>query len=197
MLVSCRPELVADAVRERLEAIAERGPVPPADSRRRREAKKPRKKAARITACVVVHDKTAPVMQCLASLEAVADETIVVDAEASEDMAAVRNDALDRAGGGWVLMVDGTHTLDPWSAGRIRRLVRKGRFVGYAAHELHQFGMDGAVSAIQRRIPVLFPLHPDLRYAGRVEEQLLPRRAELEFALERSRDRPAPARLPR
>jgi glycosyltransferase involved in cell wall biosynthesis/tetratricopeptide (TPR) repeat protein len=187
VLVSCRPELVADAVRERLEAIAERGPAPAAKGRRRRQAKKPHKNRARVTACVVVHDKATPVMQCLASLDGVAAETIVVNAEASEDMAAARNDALDRASGDWVLMVDGTHTLDPWSSDRVRRLVKKGRFVGYAAHELHQFGMDGAVSAIRRRIPVLFPLHPDLRYLGRVEEQLLPRRAGLQFALERSR----------
>jgi glycosyltransferase involved in cell wall biosynthesis/tetratricopeptide (TPR) repeat protein len=186
VLVSCRPELVADAVRERLEAIAERGPAQPANTRRRQVKKSP-KNRARITACVVVHDKATPVIQCLASLDAVADETIVVDAEASEDMAAARNNALERATGAWVLMVDGTHTLDPWSADRVRRLVKKGRFTGYAARELHQFGMDGAVSAIQRRIPVLFPLHKDLRYAGRVEEQLLPRRARLEFALERSR----------
>ncbi len=186
VLLSCRPELVADAVRERLEAIAERGPAPSAN-RPRRRAKTSPKNRARIAACVVVHDEATPVMQCLASLDSVADETIVVNAEASDDMAAARNDALDRATGDWVLMLDGTHTLDPWSSDRVRRLVKKGRFVGYAARELHQFGMDGAVSAIQRRIPVLFPLHPDLRYAGRVEEQLLPRRAKLEFALERSR----------
>jgi glycosyltransferase involved in cell wall biosynthesis/tetratricopeptide (TPR) repeat protein len=185
VLVSCRPELVADAVRERLEAIAER-PAAPLSSGQPR-SRRPAKKRARITACVVVQDKSTPVRQCLASLDAVADNTIVVDARGTEDMAAVRNDALDRAKGGWVLMVDGTQTLDPLSAEEVRKLVKKDRFVGYVARELHQLGMDGAVSAIERRVPVLFPLHSDLRYVGRVQEQLLPRRAGLDFALKRSR----------
>jgi glycosyltransferase involved in cell wall biosynthesis/tetratricopeptide (TPR) repeat protein len=193
VLVSCRPELVTEAVRERLQALADRPPAAVdanrpshagtnASSPRPRRAKAPR----RITACVVVRDDAAPLMQCLSSLEAVADETIVVHGESSQDMAAVRNDALDRATGEWVLMVDATHTLDPPSADRVRELVKKNRFVGCAARELHQFGLDGAVSAVERRFPVLFPLHPDLRYVGRVEEQLLARRAGLKFQLQRS-----------
>jgi glycosyltransferase involved in cell wall biosynthesis/tetratricopeptide (TPR) repeat protein len=193
VLVSCRPELVAEAVRERLQALADRLPVAVDANRssragtdgsapRARRVKAPR----HITACVVVRDDAAPLTQCLSSLEAVADETIVVHGGSSQDMAAVRNDALDRAIGEWVLMVDATHTLDPASADRVRELVRKNRFVGYAARELHQFGLDGAVSAVERRFPALFPLHPDLRYVGRVEEQLLPRRAGLKFQLQRS-----------
>jgi tetratricopeptide (TPR) repeat protein len=84
-------------------------------------------------------------------------------------------------------MVEGTQTLDPASADRVRKLVKKGKFVGYAAREWHQVGLDGAMSAIQRRVPILFPLHADLRYLGRVQEQLLPRRAGLDFALRHSR----------
>jgi glycosyltransferase involved in cell wall biosynthesis/tetratricopeptide (TPR) repeat protein len=187
VLANCRPELLAEAVRGRLAALAD-GPPPvaaaavPVSTSRRRPGKPPR----RITACVVVTEPAAPLKQCLSSLETVADEAIVVDGEASEDLASVRNDALERGTGEWALMVDATHTLDPRSVDRVRELVKKNRFVGYASRELHQFGLDGAVSAIERRIPVLFPLHPDLRYAGRVEEQLLPP-AGLNFRLERSR----------
>ena len=49
----------------------------------------------------------------------------VVEAQSDEDMASVRNDALDRATGDWVLMLDATQTLDPASVKRVRRLVDK------------------------------------------------------------------------
>jgi len=194
VLVSCRPELVAEAVRERLEAIA-RQPVngsrpkqapcvaavaPPA-RRRQRKARR------RVTACVVVGENKASLSRCLASLAEAADATIVIDAGSGEDMGSARNDALDRASGGWVLMLDATHTLDPVSVEDVRALVKKDRFVGYTAREVHQFGLDGAVSAVERQTAVLFPCHPDLRYTGRVEEQLLPRGPELRFRYLRSR----------
>jgi tetratricopeptide (TPR) repeat protein len=102
-------------------------------------------------------------------------------------MASLRNDALDRATGDWVLMLDATHTLDPASIELVRDLIEKDRFVGYAARERHQFGLDGAFSAVERRSVVLFPRHPALRYAGRVDEQLLPQRPDLQFRFIRSR----------
>jgi Flp pilus assembly protein TadD len=196
VLVSCRPELLAAAVRERLDALdrhpvhvslANEGPLDQAvapSARRRRRTKDGR----RITACVVVEQDCAPSLsQCLASLGGVADTTIVVEAHENEDLAVVRNEALDKATGGWVLMLDATHTLDPVSINQVRKLVNRGRFVGYTARELHQFGLDGAVSSIEQRKAVLFPHHPDLRYVGRIAEQLLPQRPDLKFRLAPSR----------
>jgi glycosyltransferase involved in cell wall biosynthesis/GT2 family glycosyltransferase/Flp pilus assembly protein TadD len=194
VLVSCRPELVAEAVRERIEAIA-RQPGHLARANRARldqtvaptVRRRPTRDGRRISACIVVPQDGEPSLsQCLSSLHEVADAVIVVDVGASEDMASVRNDALDRATGGWVLMLDATCTLDPASVDLVRRLANQDRFVGYAARELHQFGLDGAVSALEQRTAVLFPRHPDLRYVGRVDEQLLPRRPDLEFRLARS-----------
>jgi GT2 family glycosyltransferase/glycosyltransferase involved in cell wall biosynthesis/Flp pilus assembly protein TadD len=194
VLVSCRPELLAEAVRERLEAIAryplrvsraDRALPDPslAPSMRRRPARDGR----RLTACVVVAEHTPSPSQCLSSLRDIADAIVVVDAKSDQDMASVRNEALDRASGGWVLMLDATHTLDPASIDLVRDLVNQDRFVGYAARELHQFGLDGAVSAIEQRTAVLFPRHPDLRYLGRVGEQLLPQRPDSAFRLAPSR----------
>jgi tetratricopeptide (TPR) repeat protein len=195
VLVSCSPEVVAAAVRERIEAIARRS----RRSRRAKAARPPERVAApeararraadgrRISACVVVHGDEPFLPQCLSSLEAVADTVVVVDAESGEDMAAVRNEALDRATGGWVLMLDAAQTLDPAGGDVVRELVRRNRFVGYAARELHQFGLDGAVSAVEQRCVFLVPRHPDLRYLGRAAEQLLPQRRGLEFGLVPSR----------
>jgi glycosyltransferase involved in cell wall biosynthesis/Flp pilus assembly protein TadD len=193
VLVSCRPELVAEAVRERIEAIAQHpGHAARANRARLDQSvaatvrRRPTREGRRISACIVVQDSDASLSQCLSSLHDVADAVIVVDTGASDDMASVRNDALDRATGGWVLMIDATCTLDPSCVDLVRRLADQDRFVGYAARELHQFGLDGAVSAIEQRTAVLFPRHPDLRYVGRVDEQLLPRRTDLEFRLARS-----------
>jgi Flp pilus assembly protein TadD len=190
VVVSCRPELVAEAVRERLEAI-DRHPVhvsppnriPPdqqvaSSLRRRRTPDRPR-----ITACVVVHESAPSLSDCLFSLREVADEIVVVEAEPDADMASVRNSALDQVAGGWVLMLDATHTLDPASLDLVRELVEQNQFVGYAGRELHQFGLDGAVSAVEQRTAILFPHHPDLRYVGRVSEQLLPQCPDLNFTM--------------
>jgi glycosyltransferase involved in cell wall biosynthesis/GT2 family glycosyltransferase/cytochrome c-type biogenesis protein CcmH/NrfG len=190
VVVSCRPELVAEAVRERLVEI-DRHPIhvslpnqevsdqlAASNLRRRRTQDRPR-----ITACVVVHESAPSLLQCLFSLRDLADEIIVVDAEPDADMASVRNAALDQVTGGWVIMVDATHTIDPASHDLVRELVEQDQFVGYAGRELHQFGLDGAVSAVELRTAFLFPHHPGLRYVGRVSEQLLPQCPDLEFRM--------------
>jgi glycosyltransferase involved in cell wall biosynthesis/GT2 family glycosyltransferase/tetratricopeptide (TPR) repeat protein len=191
VLVSCSPEVVATAVSERLEAIARRVrrarrakvSQPPAGAAAPQARARRAADGRRLSACVVVHGDAPYLPQCLSSLEAVADSVVVVEAESGEDMAAVRNEALDRATGSWVLMLDAAQTLDPASVDVVHKLVRRNRFVGYAARELHQFGLDGAVSSIEQRSVFLFPRYPDLRYVGRAAEQLLPQRRGLEFGL--------------
>jgi tetratricopeptide (TPR) repeat protein len=133
---------------------------------------------------VVPDDDAAPaVAQCLASVAGVADAEVVVEAGSGGDMGAVRNEALDQATGRWVLMLDATQTLDPASIDIVAELVDRNRFVGYTARERRQIGLDGAVSAFVTRTLCLFPNRPDLRYVGRVGEQLLPRQPELRFRL--------------
>lgn len=187
VLVSCGPQLLVEAVRERMEAV-DRHPIHVpvkrkavhskslGPSRQRRSTKRP----LRISACVVQEGHSL-LHQCVASLQQVADEIVVVGSEsrhakpeALEDMASRRNEALDRATGDWVLMVDSTHTLDPASVGIVRDLVEQNRFQGYAAFELCQLDSDGAVSVVEQRSATLFPRHGGLRYVGRVREQLLP-----------------------
>jgi Flp pilus assembly protein TadD len=193
VLVSCAPERVVEAVRHRLEA-ADRHPthlsrtdVGVANETPRKPRRRKRERG--ITACVVVRDSGAFVAQCLASVQAVADSAVVVDVDDPPDdidMAKARNEALDRASGDWVLMLDATHTLDPASREIVRELVDGGPFVGYSAPEVRQVGLDGATSGIGEWRAVLFPRHPGLRYVGRVSEQLLPRRPDVGFRIEPS-----------
>jgi glycosyltransferase involved in cell wall biosynthesis/tetratricopeptide (TPR) repeat protein len=189
VLVSCRPELVAEAVRDRLEAL-DRHPVhlSGADLRSLVDDRPPRQRATerpRITVCIVAEADVGSVAECEASVRGVADEVVVVDAGPGDDMGAARNRALDRATGDWVLMLDATHTLDPASVARVRSLVARNQFVGYTAREVRQFGLDGALSAIEQRIVVLFPRHPRLRYIGLAAEELLPQDG-MEFRVELS-----------
>ncbi len=198
VLVSCRPELIADAVRARLEAI-ERHPVHvpitgspitrrPGDASQMAPAERTPmiNDRRRVNACVIARDGGSFLAECLASLSEVADTITVVEAEQPDDMASARNAALDRVSGGWVLMLDSSQTLDPACSDVVRELVYGGGFVGYTAREVHQFGMDGAFSELDERAAVLFPFHRDLRYVGPVAEQLLPRRSGLGFRLRSS-----------
>jgi tetratricopeptide (TPR) repeat protein len=174
---------VVDAVRERLETF-DRHPVhvPVAP---RAPGRRPNRKD-RLTACVVIREDVAAVSQCMAGLVDLVDSQVVVDATSTDDLAAVRNEALDQATGRWVLMLDATHTLDPASVDLVAELVGQNRFAGYAARERHQIGFDGAVSAVASRLVCLFPRHPDLRYVGRTAEQLLSRRTDLKFTIKQS-----------
>jgi Flp pilus assembly protein TadD len=186
VLVSCRPDRLADAVKDRLEAF-DTHPVhlsaadlrataavtsPPHPTTVRRS---PHAAGRRLCACVVV-DGDAPLLpQCLASLDEVADSTVVVEAEGVPDRAAVRNRALDEAQGGWVLVIEAGQTLDPASVRAVREAVAADRFVGYTARLRHQVGLDGLVSTVEERAAVLFPRHPDLRFVGWAVPQLQPR----------------------
>jgi tetratricopeptide (TPR) repeat protein len=134
----------------------------------------------------VAHDSQAPLRQCTARVEAVADTVVVIDAKPDQTVASARNEALDQATGDWVLMLDGTQTLDPGSVDIVRDLVEQGGFVGYTARQCHQFGFDGATSSIEERVAVLFPRDRRLRYVGAAGEQLLPQRDDVEFPLRSS-----------
>ncbi|MGD9996430.1 MAG: glycosyltransferase [Ilumatobacteraceae bacterium] len=191
--MSCRPELVVDAVRDRLEAI-DRHPVhvsianevvgegATASVGRRRSVKGTR----RVNACVVVTDDGRFLGESLASLGSVADTIEVIDGTGHDDLASARNAGLDRIGEGWVLMLDSSQTLDPTSGAVVRELVQRGGFVGYSAGQRVPIGFDGAAFTIERRAVVLFPSHPELRYLGAANEQLVSRHPDVDLALARS-----------
>jgi tetratricopeptide (TPR) repeat protein len=176
VLVTCAPERVAEAVRDRLETV-DRHPVHIAvDGSATPTPTRPVIRRQRVTACVVVDGTESFVPTCLKSVEPVADSALVIEAGS-------RNDALDQADEGWILALDATHTLDPASVDVVRELVAANRFMGYAGREVRQVGFDGAVSAIQQWTAALFPANPDLRYVGYADPHLLPRRPALGFRL--------------
>ncbi|MFN8022128.1 MAG: glycosyltransferase [Acidimicrobiales bacterium] len=176
VLDRCSGQRVAEAVRERLEAI-DRHPVhvsaaPATPALTQRLAPRAAPAGRRLHVGIVTSPAWPSAQQCIASLGDLADTVTVV--EAGDDLAAARNEVLDRTGGGWVLMLDASHTLDPTSHDAVRQLMSQGGFVGYTAHEQRQTDFDGALDASEARRAVLFPHHPGLRFVGPVDGVLLP-----------------------
>ena len=97
-----------------------------------------------LTVCVVARDEEADLPRCLTSISGVADEVVVVDTGSTDstkavardlgalvhdfpwtdDFAAARNQAIDRATGQWVLMIDADEVLHADDRGRVRPLLQ-------------------------------------------------------------------------
>ncbi|MDB5098550.1 MAG: hypothetical protein JWM80_2971 [Cyanobacteria bacterium RYN_339] len=144
----------------------------------------------RLSACLIVRDEEANLARCLASLQGVVDEIVVVDtgstdgtvaiAEAAgatighftwcDDFSAARNAALDLATGDWVLVIDADEELDVPDAAALRDVLRD-RVPG--AYALPIANVDGAGhSGLEANVVRLFQRHDALRFAGRFQETM-------------------------
>jgi len=144
----------------------------------------------RISLCMIVRDEERYLGQCLDSVLGVVDEIVVVDtgsqdrtvgiAEShdatvvhfawTDHFAEARNQAIAAATGDYMLVLDADERLDPSSAYRIREAVNGGEFdVVYLQFE----NVDEAGTARRRwTAPRLYRMTPELRYIGRVHEQV-------------------------
>jgi tetratricopeptide (TPR) repeat protein/glycosyltransferase involved in cell wall biosynthesis/SAM-dependent methyltransferase len=157
----------------------------------------------RLSVCMIVRDEESRLAACLASVRDVADEIIVVDtgstdrtreiarelgADVSEtpwtdDWAAARNASLSRATGDWILVIDADQTLEPGSRDELRRLVAGDASAGYLLRQLNYTAEEGTDAVVEHLIVRLFPNRPDVRYEGRIHEQVV--RAGEPLTLER------------
>jgi glycosyltransferase involved in cell wall biosynthesis/tetratricopeptide (TPR) repeat protein/GT2 family glycosyltransferase/SAM-dependent methyltransferase len=158
--------------------------------RRRPPAGAPRR--SRLSVCMIVRDEEPRLRACLASVREVADQIVVVDtgsvdrtrevarelgAEVSEvpwtdDWAAARNASLARATGDWILVIDADQTVEPSSLGELRRLIARDVSVGYLLRQRNYMEEEGTEAVFEHLIVRLFPNRPDIRYAGRIHEQV-------------------------
>ncbi len=86
------------------------------------------------------------------------------------DFAAARNQAIARASGRWILMLDADETLDRASAPMIEKLVAGDENAGYFL-ERHNHWSDSSNSTTDYVVR-LFPNRPNCRYRGRVHETI-------------------------
>jgi len=139
---------------------------------------------------MIARDEAARIGACLASARTAVDETIVVDtgsrdatpaiaraagatvvhARWTDDFAAARNAALDRARGDWVLSLDADETLPAATVADLRRTVAAAPAPALRV-ALHNVRADGTLSSAHLAVR-LFRREPGHRWIGRVHEQV-------------------------
>ena len=117
-----------------------------------------------LSLCMIVKNEESNLARCLDSVRDLAGELIVVDTGSTDstpriaasygaqvipfdfttvDFAAARNQAIARAKGRWILMLDADETLDPAGAPMIEELVARDENAGYFL-ERHNHSSDSA-----------------------------------------------------
>jgi tetratricopeptide (TPR) repeat protein len=146
-----------------------------------------------VSACLIVKDAETSLPRCVASVQDLVREVVVVDTGSrdatarraeplgcrvshfpwTDDFAAARNESLRRATGRWALWIDADEYFDEPNRGKLREL-------------LARLPADGAAYALTQRSPLpggsfldllhtrLFRNHPAIRFCYRVHEQVAP-----------------------
>jgi glycosyltransferase involved in cell wall biosynthesis len=142
-----------------------------------------------LSLCMIVRNEERNLSRCLDSVRGLAGECVVVDTGSTDgtqriaagygaevvpfdfkivDFAAARNQALARASGRWILMLDADETLDRAAAPMIENLAALDENAGYF---LERFNYSSAsASPTTDYVVRLFPNRPNHRYRGRVHE---------------------------
>jgi glycosyltransferase involved in cell wall biosynthesis len=147
--------------------------------------------------CMIVKNEERNLPRCLDSVRDLAGQLIVIDTGSTDttasvaarygaevipfdfttvDFAAARNQAIARASGRWILMLDADETLDGASAPLIEKLVALDENAGYFL-ERHNYSSDAghspdSPSSTKDYVVRLFPNRPSYRYRGRVHETI-------------------------
>jgi len=150
----------------------------------------------RLSACLIVKDEERFLPACLASLEGVADELVVVDTGSTdrtvelaraagaivdhfrwcEDFAAARNASLERASGEWVLVIDADERLDPSTRPALERALDDPSAQAWLVEVVS--GDD-----VVAQLPRLFRRRDDVRFERAVHESVGGALAALGIAL--------------
>jgi GT2 family glycosyltransferase/2-polyprenyl-3-methyl-5-hydroxy-6-metoxy-1,4-benzoquinol methylase/tetratricopeptide (TPR) repeat protein len=161
-----------------------------------------------VSLCMIVRDNARTIEACLDSIKPWVDEMVVVDTGSQDntpelaracgarlfefpwcdDFAAARNESLRHARGEWIFWMDSDDTIDPENGRKLRRQVDSAvgaPVLGYVM-QVHcpGDGQDGKTEVTVVDHVKLFRNRLDLRFEGRIHEQILPsiRRADGEVA---------------
>jgi hypothetical protein len=147
-----------------------------------------------LSACLIVKNEAANLGRCLASLAPVVDEIVVVDtgstddtvaiahgapktrvveAAWTDDFAAARNLSLEAAEGAWILVVDADEELLAPPAGFVERL-ESSPDDGFLVRVRNLQPAGALVTHDEQPTVRLFRRRVDLRFRGRIHEQIAP-----------------------
>jgi glycosyltransferase involved in cell wall biosynthesis len=142
-----------------------------------------------LSLCMIVKNEERNLPRCLDSVQGLTSEFIIVDTGSTDgtpsiaasygadvipfdfttvDFAAARNQAIARARGPWILMLDADEVLAPESRPKIEKLVTLGENAGYFLERRNH--ASDSENPVTDYVVRLFPNRPDYRYRGRVHE---------------------------
>jgi len=152
----------------------------------------------RLSLCMIVRDNETTIGPCLESIRPYVDEIVVVDTGSKDrtpeicrnygaqlfefpwcdDFSAARNESLRHAGGEWLFWMDSDDTISP-ECGRKLRTLADGPHPENVFGYIMRVHCPGPDNQGHRDVTVvdhakLIRNRPDLRFEGRIHEQLLP-----------------------
>ncbi|HWR21606.1 MAG TPA: glycosyltransferase family 2 protein, partial [Verrucomicrobiae bacterium] len=147
-----------------------------------------------LSLCMVVRNEETNLSRCLESVKGVIDEIIIVDTGSTDrtveiaqqygakifshrwdnDFAAARNVSLSHATSDWILVLDADETLAEEDRGRLRALLRPDGPTAYLLNIVSPVDDRRSSHAVINAFPRLFRNRPEIRFEGRVHEQVSP-----------------------
>ncbi len=146
----------------------------------------------RLSLCMIVRNEARYLARCLASVEGLVDERVVVDTGSTDgtqnlarelgarvievewraDFAKARNEALEQARGEWILALDADETLLEKDRNALAELVLRDPPPRAGYNLLQKNSSDGGRTAMYVSIVRLFPNDPSIRYEWPIHEQV-------------------------
>ena len=147
-----------------------------------------------LSLCLIARNEAKNLPRCLESVRGVVDEIVLVDTGSTDDtvavaeghgarvfhlpwaddFAAARNEAVRHARGRWILALDADEALTPEARRALRGLLADERFMAFLLNIRSPLKDARGQAAVINAWPRLFRNRPDIRYEGRVHEQISP-----------------------
>ncbi len=141
---------------------------------------------------MIVRNEEEFLADCLASLDGVADEIVVVDTGSqdrtieiaraagarvlshawNDSFSEARNFSIDAASGDWILIIDADERLDSSAHEAIRNAISTGQFDAYIQTQLNYYS-DDAADTLANQTCRLWRNRPGYRYRNRVHESIV------------------------
>jgi glycosyltransferase involved in cell wall biosynthesis len=147
-----------------------------------------------LSACLIVRNEEAVLPTCLENVRQVAAEIVVVDTGSTDrtaeiardfgarlfhfawrdDFSAARNESLRRATGDWVLYIDADEVIRAADLPKVRAVVERDDIMAATVRQRIPQPAGNVTTAVYSEYCRLFHNHPQIRFTGRVHEQILP-----------------------
>ncbi len=145
----------------------------------------------RLSLCMIMRDEEEHLARCLASVQGVVDEIVIVDTgsvdrsveiaesfgarvlfeEWKGDFAAPRNTSIDAATGDWIIVLDADEELV--DGVRLRELLHDEAIEGYCLREVNFIGEERGIESVVNSAFRVFRNRPAYRYTGALHEQIM------------------------